>query len=605
MGKAARRKARTGRIAKPGKTAADVAAPDPSGRDWSAVQPAPKDPAAISYGVIDDGEGSGEQRSHARLAPRELGNVRIEMRMGGSETWLPLRLRDFTPIGFGALLESDPRAGGNLQDPLLGQGASPAAPRAAETCRLTEDDEVEIRLAVAAHQEFTVWCRVMNLSPARQGVQIGLRRLDIGFPQPVSQERRDAHRLSLTPALALEARLRHPFLYSRWCGVRVSDINGEMGLSLTSADPTILVFEGMELDLHFELAGFRAFPMSVRVAWVYAGAEDELRFGVQCRSVDLRLHNALCDYLLNTQYWTPARLRQAGFQSRQVKGHLRYTTVKTLEDYAEVLYLRRDSYVGVGKRPQGTRPEKMSSPLDGRSRIMMASHHGRLVGTMTLTFPASEDTVLDTQSGFPGARYPVHLPPKTNLIEVARLCIDENYRGTDLLIGMFEHGLKHFLMSDRHWLVTSATDELWPLYERLGFVKLKASYRHPLLNNLEHHLIIAHRSAFLWGWGIGLLTWNSVFADLVKHVLGRKLMAVPGWMRLIIRAKLALRPLARLLTDARARAGFRRHMRALQGRRAEAASAPLTPTERAGGSLYSEVGSGPTLPGKAEGPEAD
>ena len=50
-------------------------------------------------------------------------------------------------------------------------------------------------------------------------------------------------------------------------------------------------------------------------------------------------------------------------------------------------------------------------------------------------------------------------------------------------------------------------------------MKLKASYKHPLLNNKEHHLLIAHRSAFLWGFGMGLLTWNSVFGDLVGHLL--------------------------------------------------------------------------------------
>jgi hypothetical protein len=297
---------------------------------------------------------------------------------------------------------------------------------------------------------------------------------------------------------------------------------------------------------------------------VHATAADEVRFGVECVAVHHRLHNALCDYLLFTQFWTPARLRQAGFLSKQVRGHLRFSSVRTMEDYAEVLHLRRDAYVGAGKRPPGTRPEHMSTALDGRSRILMARHHGKLVGTLTFAFPADEETVLDSQAGFPGGKYPVPLPPKMNLIEVSRLCIDESYRGTDLLVGMFEHGLKHFLMSDRHWLITSATDELLPMYLRIGFVKLKASYRHPLLNHQEHHLIIAHRSAFLWGFGLGLFAWNSLFGDLIAHMLRRDLIAVPGWTRVVIRAKLLLRPLARRLVDAKARRAFRSHLESLR-----------------------------------------
>lgn len=549
MGKAAKRNDRT-----------SAREEIPSAADWTPGRTSGR-PAeeAIAYGVADQEE----QRTLGRLSPRELGRVQMALRAPKDTSWTPIRLRDFTSIGFGVDWEATQDLdSGNLQDPVLSRSGSREGPQKGEPS-LKEGDEVEVRISIQARQDFTFWCKVMNLAHRRNGMQIGLRRLDIGFPQAISDDRRTTPRLALAPALALGARVRHPFLYNRWCAIQVTDINKDMGLSLSSSDPTILVFEGMELDLHFELAEYRAFPMTVRVAWAHANSTDVVRFGVQCRAVDWRLHNAICDYLLNTQFWTPVRLRQAGFHSKQVKGHLRFATVKTMEDYAEVLYLRRDSYVGVGKRPQGTRPEKMSNPLDGKSRIMMATHHGKLVGTMTLTFPNSEDTVLDTQVAFPGGRYPVPLPPKANLIEVARLCIDENYRGTDLLIGMFENGLKHFLMSDRHWIITSAADELWPIYERIGFVKLKASYKHPLLNNLEHHLIIAHRSAFLWGWGIGILTWNAVFSNLVKHVLERKLVEVPGWIRAIIKVKLFLRPLARLLADTKARAAFRKHLRAL------------------------------------------
>jgi hypothetical protein len=508
-----------------------------------------------------------DQRALDRVSHGELDRVAVSLRIPGQETWAPVRLWDFTSIGFGIWIQDDSSAPeGSLHDPILAREKA-ATGLSGKPLPWREMDEVEVRIRLGARHEYQVWCQVRNVSRWRGGTRIGLRRLDLAFPQTLDAERRSALRLGLSPTLSLKARIRHPFLYGHWCRLIASDLNQDLGMSFLCNDPSILLFEGMELEICFELSAFRQEPMRALVAWVHATDSDQVKFGVQCISVDHRLHNALCDYLLFSQYWTPAKLRAAGFQSKRVRSHLRFSAVRTMDDYAEVLHLRRDAYVGAGKRPQGTRPEHMSTALDGRSRILMARHHGKLVGTMTYTFPASEETVLDSQAGFPGAKYPVRLPPKMNMIEVSRLCIDESYRGTDLLVGIFEHGLKHFLLSDRHWLLTSATDELVPLYRRIGFVKLKAAYKHPLLGNRDHHLLIAHKSAFLWGFGIGLYVWNSVFGDLIRHLLERKRLQVPAWMRIMIRCKLMFRPLARRSMDAMTRRAFSRHLEALRNAR--------------------------------------
>lgn len=565
MGKAARRKSRAARNPR-----VQVAA-HATGSDWSPA-------IGLDVSKLESGSykfaGPEDQRALDRTSQRELGRISVALRLPAAEAWIQVQLWDFTSIGFGVVYrpECDPRAPA-LSEPLLSRLESTLGatgipgPNRPDKLPLKEGDEIELKIRIRSRSEFTIWCQVRNMGPSRDGVKIGLRRLDIGFPQPVDVNRRASTRLTLSPTLSLQARVKHPFLFGHRCLLSVSDLNRDLGISFISKDPSILVFEGMELEINFELPAFRREPMRVRVVWVHATAPEAVRFGAVCVTVDLPLHNALCDYLLFSQLWTPARLREAGFQSKRVKGHLRFTTVKTMDDYSEVLYLRRDSYVGVGKRPPGTRPERMSSPLDGKSRIIMAKHHGHLVGTLTFTFPSSEDTLLDTQAGFTGNRYPVHLPPKANLIEVSRLCIDENYRGTDVLVGMFENGIKHFLLSDRHWMLTSATDELLPLYQRIGFVRLKASYKHPLLNQQVHHLIIAHRSSFLWGFGISNIVWNTVFGDLIDYLVKRRLLELPAWTRAIIWTKRLLRPLAGRLLDSKARSAFRKHMDAIQKRR--------------------------------------
>jgi hypothetical protein len=485
-----------------------------------------------------------EQRQQARFSQRELGSVAISIRMPGDK-WVPVKLWDFTAIGFGIFHARDPQT--DPQHPLFGLG-----------------DEVEVRIRVEAHQEFEVWCQVKNVNPFKNGIKIGLRRMDLNFPRAVDLERRESLRLPLAPALSLRGRIRHPFIYGHWCAIQASDLNRNMGFSFVSHDESILLFEGMELRVFFELASYRQIAMKVRVAWINAMSSKEVRFGIACTEMDFRLHNGICDYLLYSRQWTPARLSGAGFRAQQVKAHLRFRSVKTMEDYAEVLHLRRDAYVGAGKRAEATTPEDMASSLDGKSRILMAHHHGRLVGTITFTFPTSEDTVLDSQNGFQGAKYPVDLPPKANMIEVSRLCIHHEYRGTDVIQGMFEHGLKHFLMSDRHWLLTSAMDELLPIYERIGFKRLDASYKHPQLNNKEHHLIIASRRSFLGGFGINLLVWNSIFGDLVQYLVAHDLVVLSPLERAFVRAKLWFRPLAKRLLANRAEKAFRRHLETLR-----------------------------------------
>ena len=522
----------------------------PERGEWKDWKPGSRlDPAKLETGVFKF-QGAFELRSQERISQRELGKVRFEIRAPGLDEWVRVKLWDFTSISFGILL--------------LPAGEASAAAVDVPKLDLHEGDEIQIRVEVDARQRYQVWCQVKNMLPWNGGIKVGLRRLDVAVPQSVAYDRRESSRLALSPGLSLRARIKHPYLFGHWCALSVSDVNKDMGLSFASKDNAILLFEGMEVEVHFELASFRNRPMTARVMWVHATEANDVRFGIACLFLDWTLHNALCAFLLHSQLWTPGKLRDMGFRVQFIKSHLRFRSVKTMDDYAKVLCLRRDAYVGAGKTRQGTTPEEMATPLDGSSRILMALHQGRLVGTLTFTFPATEATVLDSQAGFPGRIYPVRIPPKANLIEVSRLCIHEEYRGTDLLQGLFEQGLKHFLMSDRHWLLTSAVEDLMPLYERIGFKRLNAAYKHPRLNNQEHHLILAHRNAFLYGAGMNLFVWNTLFGQLVRYLLDRGLVPSGKNARALVWIKRLFGPLSKMMVETRARRGFRKHLETIR-----------------------------------------
>ncbi len=503
-------------------------------------------------------QGHFEHRSQTRISERELGKVVMSIRPPGKENWVSVNLTDFTSISFGVhIVQAAAFITWTPEPESLLQSENPNR-------QIEVGDELELRVQINHHQEFQIWCEVKNTAPWKNGLKAGLRRLDLGFPRAVEVDRRDAFRLPLGPALSLKARIKHPFIYDYWCPLQISDINRDMGLSFVSTDPSILLFEGMELQVHFELASHHDTPLTVRVVWVHATSTSKLKFGALCMGMDWKLHNGIRDFLLFSRHWSPARISEAGFHSQQVKSRLRFRTVKNMQDYAEVLYLRRDAQAGVDKNISGVSPESMASRLDGSSRILMAHHHDKLVGSMIFTYPTSQDTVLESQAGFPGQKFPVDLPPNANLIEVSRLCIHEEYRGTDLIQGLFEHGIKHFLTSDRHWLLTSASTDMLLNYQQIGFVKLGAKYKHPLLNSQEHHLIIAHRNAFLWGKGMNLLVWSTLFGDVIQYLVDRDMVTLSNLDRLFIRAKLLLRPFSSRFLENRAGLAFRRHLETLR-----------------------------------------
>lgn len=485
-------------------------------------------------------------RRQLRISQRELGRVTIEVQRAEGEDWVPVKLWDFTSISFGIVVDDDSWEIGS---------------------------QLKVRLQTASQETHVADCTLMS-KRERQGAalpqwHLGLRRDDVHAPQGRDTGRREDERLRLAPAVNLVARIRHPYLFAHWCRVRAYDVNRSMGFAFECEDPSLLIFVGMTLDLHFELPGMRDLPLKARVAWVFATDDHRARFGVSCMAMDFALHNCISDFLLVTRHWSPARLRAAGFRVQQVKQRLRFRTVQSREDYDAVLCLRRDAYVGAGRKPEGTPPEAMVGRLDAQSRILTAWHGSELVGSLTFAFPDREDILLDSEGGFPGQAYPVQVPRKADLIEVSRLCIHPAYRSTDLLQGLFEHGMQHFLSSDRHWLLSSAVPELLPLYLRIGFKTLGATYCHPALGNAEHHLILAHRDVFLRGKGMRHAVWLGLFGDVLRFLVRNHPRLFPLSLRLRLVPHLLMHPLMKRMSQARLRRAFKQYLATLQAQRHE------------------------------------
>ena len=101
------------------------------------------------------------------------------------------------------------------------------------------------------------------------------------------------------------------------------------------------------------------------------------------------------------------------------------------------------------------------------------------------------------------------------------------------------------------------------MYERIGFVKLGASYKHPALNNLEHHLIIRAPGHFPVGQRHQLAGLGFDFRGHGASSPDRNLIRVARPLALI-RVKLWFRPFSKRILENRSANAFRRHLQVLR-----------------------------------------
>ena len=100
------------------------------------------------------------------------------------------------------------------------------------------------------------------------------------------------------------------------------------------------------------------------------------------------------------------------------------------------------------------------------------------------------------------------------------------------------------VQSKRRYILGCATDELLPLYRKLGFTITDISYAHSDLAGLKHTIILADVVSVLSGYNVNPIYWNIIWGDLYDHL--RDFDYIERDPVLLIRAALhrTLRPLS-------------------------------------------------------------
>jgi predicted GNAT family N-acyltransferase len=201
---------------------------------------------------------------------------------------------------------------------------------------------------------------------------------------------------------------------------------------------------------------------------------------------------------------TIQELRAHGFHLRSSSQAIDFDSLRTDEEYGEVLRLRRLAYVHARKVSADAKDVDMADAFDAHSRILVAKHRGQVVGTARLMFPDSETDRLNHEEFL---ELPPGLPPRTELVEVFKTCTHPGYRGSDLFYALLQHVALVIVQSGRRYALMSATDSLAPIYQRFGFRPAGASYEHPGMR-MRHHLMLLDVARVIEGVGVSPLYWN-------------------------------------------------------------------------------------------------
>ena len=150
-----------------------------------------------------------------------------------------------------------------------------------------------------------------------------------------------------------------------------------------------------------------------------------------------------------------------------------------------MIQLRTKAYANEGKFEAGQ--GAMVDEYDNRSIIVIAKHHGKIVASLRLII-SSKDQRLEHEHSLV---LPSNFPCRSNTIEITRVCTHPDYRHGDLLEGLFRTSFIA-MTHGRFWILGSSTDELLPIYEKMGFRKSKIRFIHQGLAK-EHTLFLCNK----------------------------------------------------------------------------------------------------------------
>ena len=244
---------------------------------------------------------------------------------------------------------------------------------------------------------------------------------------------------------------------------------------------------------------------------------------ISLQKISRDFENSLNSYILlfGTER-SLVNIKRLGFKSKTLQSSITSRYCSNDKEYQEVLKLRRKSYLTRGGTDNLERSEQdlsvFSDEFDKRARILNIYQHNRLVATGRSVFTESGQKMelekyIDLPRSFPSC---------TDCFEISRLCIDPDYRNTDLIISLFRGLMLIGIESKKNHCIATSPIEMIDSYRKTGFKKLGKKFTIDELNGngrVELHVLGIALPDLFKGKGVHPITWYLVFSQTLNLAL--------------------------------------------------------------------------------------
>lgn len=325
--------------------------------------------------------------------------------------------------------------------------------------------------------------------------------------------------IQLSRSNVIRGQFTHPFLYRQNHYFDIESLSAH-GFYLTNIDQGCVLLSGMRLQCRLGLSD-RAQVVEGVVSDVSFTSDNRLRCFLNLDRLTEKTEREISQYCFHHLAKSPRDLRRSGFRNYYVKELVQYKFVETQQEYEDVLALRRRNYSAVRKVKADAPLGSLSYFFDRYSRILVVYHRGKAIGTATLIMGNGSTQPLELEVLLPKEQFE-QLPPYTESFEVAALCLDKEYRDTDILHGFFENIYKYAMMNGRRFIVISSDKYLAEMYKSIGFQETPFQFVQPKYRNLNMKVLVMDDLTTKWGKGMNPVQWWRVWGSVSLYLYRRR-----------------------------------------------------------------------------------
>ncbi len=357
---------------------------------------------------------------------------------------------------------------------------------------------------------------IVHVHRDRGQTTIGLR-LDTAVP---SKQDRSTDRIRTNPLYLPTATCAGLVHYDDTMWFKILDLSND-GLRLETSARNRLLFVGSVLEpLLITLPTVGSFETRFEVKHMsFDSNAGRVVLGGLFLEKDSGLDAAIVRYMFafphqEVQTRGVERLRQAGFQPKFFKTHLKYGVVSNLETYREVLRIRHEAYGKKGKVDTAKSAGVMSDYYDLNSRIFYAQAGSVMVGSVRVTFSNTATDRFELEES-------LELPPnitRHKTFEVSRLCVSTAYENTDVVLGLIERAVALGLQEGFETTITSCTADKIDYYRKMGFRVYGKPFELATLNGIPHFFLMADTRSAAQARRMNPLYWRYAYSNVVSYL---------------------------------------------------------------------------------------